>query len=271
MRSTASTIASTAARRTSWRYRLLLPAGRVGNVRLAQTAPASKWPSASSTVTPHSPAPSSIAQSSEEGPRSPGGPGCTTRQRCADQTDSGMSFLSIGHTMRSGRCVATAASIAAPESTTSTSTSCPSSVSAIQARWLRLLWAETRKRMRIPRRRLRERPFRSCETAHTARQAGALLVELVHGAGLRGLVLAPALHLRAVADAPVGDVVEGDLDHELGPQGDPFELASLGPAAGLAAAALAGLVRRQEVDELALLLGREAAGVPDLAQAPVRS
>ena len=40
-----------------------------------------------------------------------------------------------------------------------------------------------------------------------------------------------------------------------------------GPAAGLAAAALAGLVRRQEVDELALLLGREAAGVPDLAQA----
>ena len=69
-----------------------------------------------------------------------------------------MSFLSIGHTTRSGRCTATAASIAAPESTTATSTSWPSSVSAIQARWLRLLWAETRKRMRIPQKRPREAP-----------------------------------------------------------------------------------------------------------------
>src|SRR6187200_909613 len=55
-----------------------------------------------------------------------------------------MSFFSIGQTISSGSCAATAASIACAESTTATVTSCPSSVSAIQARWLRLLWAETR-------------------------------------------------------------------------------------------------------------------------------
>ena len=57
------------------------------------------------------------------------------------------------------------------------------------------------------------------------------------------LVLAPALHLRAVADAPVGDVVERDLDDQLGPQRHPLEVAALAPAARFAAAALAGLVR----------------------------
>src|SRR6266508_1534344 len=60
----------------------------------------------------------------------------------------------------------------------------------------------------------------------------ALVVELIHRAGLRGLVVAPALDLCAVPDAPVRDVVEGELD-----------------------------------DELALLLRRKAARVPDLAQA----
>ena len=78
--------ASIAARRTSWRYRLLLPVARVRNVRAAQTSPPSTSPVASSTVTPHSAISSSIAQSSEDGPRSPLGPGCTTRQRCFVQT-----------------------------------------------------------------------------------------------------------------------------------------------------------------------------------------
>jgi hypothetical protein len=57
---------------------------------------------ASRTVTPHSVVPSSIAQSSEEGPRSPLGPGCTTRQRCVLSTVSGMIVLSIGQTISSG-------------------------------------------------------------------------------------------------------------------------------------------------------------------------
>jgi len=50
-----------------------------------------------------------------------------------------MIFLSIGQMISSGRCRATAASIAAAESTISTATSWPSSVSATYAHWLRLL------------------------------------------------------------------------------------------------------------------------------------
>ena len=59
-----------------------------------------------------------------------------------------MIVLSIGQTISSGRWRATAASIASPESTTSTVTRCPSSLSATSARWLRLLCAEVTKRMR---------------------------------------------------------------------------------------------------------------------------
>ena len=127
---------------------LPLPVARIGKVRVAQTSPASKSPLASRTVTPHSGAPSSIAQSSDEGPRSPIGPGWTTRQRRVDQIDSGMNLLSIGQTISSGRCSSTAVSMASPLSTTATSTRWPSSVRAMNARWLRLLCAETRKRIR---------------------------------------------------------------------------------------------------------------------------
>ena len=84
-------------------------------------------------------------------------------------------------------------------------------------------------------RRRRESP----DAVHRVRS----VVELIVGAVARRLVLAPALHLRAVADPPVGRVVERDLDDELGPQRDPFEIPSLRPARGLAAAALAGLER----------------------------
>ena len=71
---------------------------------MAQTSPPSTSPLASSTVTPHSRIPSSIAQSSDDGPRSPFGPGCTIRQRCVVQIDSGIIVLSIGQTISSGRC-----------------------------------------------------------------------------------------------------------------------------------------------------------------------
>ena len=92
------------------------------NVRVAQTSPALKSPFAWRTVTPHSRSPSSIAQSSEEGPRSPTGPGWTIRQRCVAQIDSGIRRVSIGQTIRSGPCSATAASMASAPSTTATST-----------------------------------------------------------------------------------------------------------------------------------------------------
>ena len=97
----------------------------------------------------------------------------------------------------------------------------------------------------------------------------ALAVELVQGAGRRRLVVAPAPHLGPVADPAVGDVVEGHLDDELGPEADPLEVAAGRPPRGLARPALAGLVRRERGDELALLAGREARGVADLAQTAV--
>ena len=51
---------------------------------------------------PNGSTPSWIAQSSEDGPRSPTGPGWTIRQVCADHTSAGMAVLSIGATIRSG-------------------------------------------------------------------------------------------------------------------------------------------------------------------------
>src|SRR5215216_5398064 len=97
----------------------------------------------------------------------------------------------------------------------------------------------------------------------------ALLQELVCPAVLRFLVVAPAADLRPVADPVVGDVVEGDLDHQLGAQLDPLELALAAPAARIAHAALAGLVGREPRRQLALLGCLEAGRVPDDAQVPV--
>src|SRR5690242_11175845 len=91
-------------------------------------------------------------------------------------------------------------------------------------------------------------------------------LQLLHPALPRVLVLPPAAELRAVPDAVVGDVVERDLDHQLGAQLDPLELALGGPAAGVAAAALAGLVRGELGRQLALLGGVEARAVADRAR-----
>src|SRR3954467_7300798 len=78
------------------------------------------------------------------------------------------------------------------------------------------------------------------------------LLELFELALLRALVVAPADERRAVPDAPVADVVVAHLDDELRPQRDPLQVATVGPARRLAAAALAGLVGRELGDELAL-------------------
>ena len=71
---------------------------------------------------------------------------------------------------------------------------------------------------------------------------------------------------RPVADAAVAGVVEGDLDHQLGTQLDPLEVLLALPAAGIAVAASAGLVRGQAVDQGALLGRPQARGVPDDVQ-----
>lgn len=61
----------------------------------------------------------------------------------------GISVLRNGQAIKSGACTCTAVFIDEAESTTATPTSWPSSVNSIQARWLRLLCADTRKRIRM--------------------------------------------------------------------------------------------------------------------------
>jgi len=63
-------------------------------------------------------------------------------------------------------------------------------------------------------------------------------------------------------------VIEGDLDDQLGAQLDPFQVLLALPAAGVAVAAGAGLIRRQPVDERAFLGRPQARGVPDDMQLP---
>src|SRR6188508_879416 len=74
-------------------------------------------------------------------------------------------------------------------------------------------------------------PSRStAPTGETGRVSGGsprgyLTFQLVDRAGPRVLVVAPAEDLRAVADPAGADVVEGDLDDELGSQRDPLKVA----------------------------------------------
>src|SRR5688572_17761373 len=92
---------------------------------------------------------------------------------------------------------------------------------------------------KITRSALETRSSRPPASMNTSPLAAMSAVELVDRAGAGRLVVAPALHLGAVADAAVGDVVEGDLDDELGAQGDPLELVVGAPARRVGAAALA--------------------------------
>src|ERR1700684_1297191 len=81
--------------------------------------------------------------------------------------------------------------------------------------------------------------------------------ELVECALARGLILAPAPQLRAMADASGRDVVEVDLNDELGTQRHPLEVAVGAPAARISGAALTGLIGSEEVDQLTLGLRGE--------------
>src|SRR3954465_10929696 len=90
--------------------------------------------------------------------------------------------------------------------------------------------------------------------------------QLIDRALGRRLVLAPPRDLGPVPDPLVARVIELHLDHELGPQLDPLQLAIARPAGRVAHPSLAGLVRRQPRRQLSLLPGREARGVADRAQ-----
>ena len=115
----------------------------------AQIGPASNSSAASRIVTPQLFSWLAMAQSSEEGPRSPLMPGCTIKQRWSDQTSLGMAIFSIGARISSGFSRETAAIIASPVAATQTEISWPRSPSSIHRRWLRLLWADVKKRIRM--------------------------------------------------------------------------------------------------------------------------
>ena len=115
----------------------------------AQIGPASNSSAASRIVTPQLFSWLAMAQSSEEGPRSPWMPGCTIKQRWSDQTSLGMAIFSIGARISSGFSRETAAIIASPVAATQTEISWPRSPSSIIRRWLRLLWADVKKRIRM--------------------------------------------------------------------------------------------------------------------------
>ena len=86
--------------------------GSIGNVRLPQIGPASISSTACSAVTPHSRSPSMIAQSNEDGPRSPGGPGWMMIVRWVRQIRAGTRSRRNGQMIRSGWWSVTAAHIA---------------------------------------------------------------------------------------------------------------------------------------------------------------
>ena len=65
---------------------------------------------------------------------------------------------------------------------------------------------------------------------------------------------------------PPRGVIERDLDHQLRAQRDPLQILLALPAAGIAVAALAGLIRRQPLHQRPLLGGAQAGGVADDVQ-----
>lgn len=122
---------------------------RKGKLTCAQTSPPSISALACKTVTPHSASPSSMAQSSAEGPRSPTIPGCTTKHTCCCQIEAGIARFKKGATIRSGLNKATASSLTESAISSSTDTKCPHPRNATKSRCVRLLKLCAKKRMRM--------------------------------------------------------------------------------------------------------------------------
>ena len=120
-----------------------------------------------------------------------------------------------------------------------------------------------------------------------ASSSGGTTSSCCEGAVARLLVGPPAAELRRVAEPAALHVIVGDLDHELRPERLPRQILALAPAAGRARAALAGVrggllglrpvlprmiferplaVGREELDQLAPLLVREAPAHADVLQ-----
>ncbi len=142
---------SMAASATRPLYRALLPmaSGR-SKVEVAQMGPASISSTAESAVTPQRARRSRIAWSSEDGPRSPTGPGWTMTVVHRRHTSSGTRCFRKGHRIRSGSIRATSRVSDSGESNTgasSTPTSCPCSRREHQTRWVRPLKADTSSRI----------------------------------------------------------------------------------------------------------------------------
>ena len=150
-RATAVRMARTAASVTSARYRLLLVAGGCGmaKVSVAQIGPESISASAWRTVTPQRGSAHWIAQSSEDGPRSPVMPGWTIRHRCRRQTSSGDGRLQHRSDDQVRRLRSTSASMPSPEVPIDSPMVCPRRESSMARRWLRLLCALVMNRIRI--------------------------------------------------------------------------------------------------------------------------
>ena len=110
-------------------------------VREAQIGP-SISSIACSAVTPQTGSASMIAQSSEDGPRSPRGPGWITIVGYDVHTSSGTRSRRNGQITTSGWTAATAARSAWSPPATCTVTSCPAACSSVHARWVRPLNAE---------------------------------------------------------------------------------------------------------------------------------
>ena len=125
--STTSRTSSTAASVTGPAYRTLLRGGSAGSgkLRLAQTGPASISSTADSAVTPHSGAASVIAQSSDDGPRSPTGPGWMITVGRDRHTSSGTRSRRKGQTISSGSRASTARRTVSSSTACCHVTSCP--------------------------------------------------------------------------------------------------------------------------------------------------
>ena len=76
-------------------------------------------------------------------------PGCTIRQRWRDKISFGMAIFSIGARIKSGASWETSAIIASFVAAMQTRISWPRALSSIHRRWLRLLWADVKNRIRM--------------------------------------------------------------------------------------------------------------------------